>query len=199
MKVLIVGASGTIGNEVTKLLKDDHEIIRAGRNGADVQVDITSEESIQKMYEQIGNVDAVVNASGGANFSPVTELTPELNEKGIQSKLKGQVNLVLLGLDYMNANGSFTLTTGVMMDDPIAQGASAAMANGGVRSFVKAAAIEMPRGIRINSVSPNAVQESWERLHSLFPGFNPVPAGRVALAYKKSVYGLQTGENYEVY
>src|SRR5699024_10381724 len=86
-----------------------------------------------------------------------------------------------------------------MMDDPIAMGASAAMANGGIKVFVKAAAIEMPRGIRINSVSPNAVQESWERLHTLFEGFDPVPAKRVALAYKKSVCGLQTGENYEVY
>ena len=199
MKILIVGASGTIGSEVTRLLEKDHDVIRAGRNGADVQVDLTSEESIQKMYEQIGNVDAVINASGGAHFSPVTELTPELNEIGIQSKLKGQVNLVLLGIKYLNEGGSFTLTTGIMMDDPIANGASAAMANGGVKAFVKASAIEMPRGIRINSVSPNAVEESWERLHSLFEGFEPVPVNRVALAYKKSVCGLQTGKNYEVY
>jgi len=199
MKILIVGASGTIGKEITRLLENDHEIIRAGRKGADVQADITSETSIQKMYEQIGKVDAVVNASGGANFSPVTELTPELNEKGIQSKLKGQINLVLLGLQHMNAKGSFTLTTGVMMDDPIAQGASAAMANGGVKAFVKAAAIEMPRGIRVNSVSPNVVEESWDRLHTFFEGFEAVPASRVALAYKKSVHGLQTGMNYEVY
>lgn len=199
MKILIVGASGTIGKEVTQLLEEENDVIRAGRNGADVQVDITSEESIRKMYEQLGSVDAVVNASGGATFSPVTELTPALNETGIQSKLKGQINLVLLGLEHMNANGSFTLTTGIMMDDPIAQGTSAAMANGGVKAFVNSAAIEMPRGIRINSVSPNAVQESWERLHSLFQGFDPVPANRVALAFKKSVYGLQNGENYEVY
>lgn len=199
MKILIVGASGTIGSEVTKLLEKDHDIIRAGRNGTDVEVDITSEESIQAMYEKIGHIDAVVNASGGATFSPVTELTPELNEKGIQSKLKGQINLVLLGLKYMNAGGSFSLTTGVMMDDPIPQGASAAMANGGVKSFVKAAAIEMPDGIRINSVSPNVVEESWERLHTFFEGFEAVPARRVALAFKKSVYGLQTGMNYEVY
>lgn len=199
MKILIIGASGTIGNEVKKQLAQDHEIICAGRNGADVQVDITSEDSIKKMYKQVGKVDAVVNAAGGAHFAPVSELTPELNEKGIGSKLKGQINLVLLGFDHVNDNGSFTLTTGIMMDDPIPQGASAAMANGGVKAFVKAAAIEMPRGIRINSVSPNAVQESWERLEPLFLGFDPVPAARVALAFKKSVCGAQTGQNYEVY
>ena len=85
------------------------------------------------------------------------------------------------------------------MDDPIAKGASAALANGGVKAFVKASAIEMPRGIRINSVSPNALQESWHRLSGLFEGFEAVPAKRVVLAYKKSVLGLQTGQNYEVY
>lgn len=199
MKILMIGATGTIGKEVTKLLEQDHEIIRAGRNGADISVDITSPDSIKNMYEQIGKVDAVVNASGGAAFSPLTELTPDKNEKGIISKLKGQVNLVLLGLDHVTENGSFTLTTGIMMDDPILQGASAAMANGGVMAFVKSTAIEMPKGIRINSVSPNAVQESWERLHDYFPGFEAVPASRVALAYKKSVCGGQTGQNYEVY
>ncbi|WP_042149448.1 short chain dehydrogenase [Paucisalibacillus sp. EB02] len=198
MRILVVGASGTIGNEICNALKH-HEIIRAGRNGLDVSVDNTSVESIKQMYEKIGKVDAVVNAAGGANFASVSELTPELNERGIESKLKGQINLVLLGLDYVNDGGSFTLTTGVMMDDPIRMGASAAMANGGVKSFVKAASIEMPRGIRINSVSPTIVQESFARLEEYFVGFSPVPASRVALAYQKSVEGAQTGQNYEIY
>ncbi|SES66875.1 NAD(P)-dependent dehydrogenase, short-chain alcohol dehydrogenase family [Oceanobacillus limi] len=199
MKVLLIGASGTIGKAIANELEKEHEIIRAGRNGADVSVDNTSVESIKNMYQQVGKVDAVVNAAGGANFASVSELTPELNEKGIESKLKGQINLVLLGLDYVNDGGSFTLTTGVMMDDPIPLGSSAAMANGGVKAFVKASSIEMPRGIRINSVSPNIVQESWSRLGKFFAGFDPVPVERVARAYKKSVDGGQTGQNYEVY
>ncbi|WP_420094243.1 short chain dehydrogenase [Paenibacillus faecalis] len=199
LKVIIVGASGTIGQAIAKEFEKNHEVIRAGRNGLDVTVDITSAQSIKKMYEQIGKVDAVISATGGAHFAPVSELTPELNEIGIESKLKGQINLVLLGMDYVNDGGSFTLTTGIMMDDPIPQGASAAMANGGVKAFVKSAAIEMPRGIRINSVSPNVLQESWETYGDFFQGFVAVPASRVALAYKKSVNGAQTGQNYEVY
>lgn len=199
MKVIVVGASGTIGKAVTEVLGKNHEIICAGRNGSDVSVDITSVASIQQMYEQTGPVDALVSAAGGAHFAPVSELTPELNEVGIEGKLKGQINLVLLGMDYINEGGSFTLTTGIMMDDPIPQGASAAMANGGVKAFVKSAAIEMPRGIRINSVSPNVLQESWDKYDKFFPGFAAVPAARVALAYKKSVDGAQTGQNYEVY
>ncbi|GAA0439875.1 short chain dehydrogenase [Lentibacillus halophilus] len=199
MRILVVGASGTIGANIVKQLESKHDIIRAGRNGADVSVDIMSPDSIASMYETTGHVDAVINASGGANFRTVSELTPAWNEKGIESKLKGQLNLVLIGQDYMRDGGSFTLTTGVMMDDPIPMGASAAMANGGVRAFVKAASIEMPRGIRINSVSPNIAEESWDRLGNYFPGFTPVPAAKVARAYVKSVEGAQTGQNYDVY
>ncbi|MDQ0216110.1 NAD(P)-dependent dehydrogenase (short-subunit alcohol dehydrogenase family) [Oikeobacillus pervagus] len=199
MKILLIGASGTIGSAVDNELKDCHEIIRAGRNGADVSVDISSPESIKEMYNQIGKIDAVVNASGSAGFAPLAELTPEKNELAILSKLKGQINLVLLGLNYVNDGGSFTLTTGIMMDDPILQGASAAMANGGVKAFVKSAAIEMPRGIRINSVSPNVLQESMHKYADYFRGFDAVPASRVALAYRKSVEGARTGQNFEVY
>lgn len=199
MKVILIGANGTIGKSVSEELGKKHEIIRAGRNGADVKVDITSIDSIKNMYKQIGKVDAVVSAAGSAHFGFLSEMTPELNETAIESKLKGQINLVLLGMDYVNDGGSFTLTTGIMMDDPILQGASAAMANGGVKAFVKAAAIEMPREIRINSVSPNVLQESWDKYGDFFPGFVPVPVSRVALAYKKSVEGAQTGINYEVY
>ncbi|MBS9422517.1 short chain dehydrogenase [Photorhabdus caribbeanensis] len=199
MKVIVIGASGTIGKAISEELEKNHEVIRAGRNGLDVVVDITSVDSIKSMYERIGKVDAVVSATGSAHFGSISELTPELNEIGINSKLKGQINLVLLGMDYINDGGSFTLTTGIMMDDPIIQGASAAMANGGVKAFVKSAAIEMPRGIRINSVSPNVLQESLDKYGEFFPGFNAVPASRVALAFKKSVDGAQTGQNYEVY
>ncbi|MCU9602375.1 short chain dehydrogenase [Pallidibacillus thermolactis] len=199
MRIIVVGASGTIGRAVVQELGNKHEIIRAGRNGLDVKVDMTSVESIKNMYEQVGKVDAVISTAGSAHYAPLTELTPELNEIGINYKLKGQMNLVLLGMDYVNDYGSFTLTTGILMDDPIPQGASAAMVNGGVKAFVKAAAIEMPRGIRINSVSPNLVQESLEKFGNMFPGFEAVPASRVALAYRKSVEGAQTGQNYEVY
>ncbi|SDJ06829.1 short chain dehydrogenase [Natribacillus halophilus] len=199
MKILLIGATGTIGSNVYDRLQQNHEIIRAGRNGADVQVDITDETSIRHMYEHTGNVDAVINASGSAGFAQLTEMTPDKNETAVNSKLKGQINLVLLGLPYVTDGGSFTLTSGVMMDDPIPQGASAAMANGGIRSFVTSAAIEMPRGIRINNVSPSLLEESSERIGHLFAGFQPVPGDRVAMAYQKSVEGSQTGQIYKVY
>ncbi|MFT4416761.1 short chain dehydrogenase [Fredinandcohnia humi] len=199
MKILLIGASGTIGSAVHRELGSSHEIITAGRNGADVTVDITSPESITQMYNTVGKVDAVISTTGATHFGALSELTPENNEVSIGSKLKGQVNLVLLGLNHLNDNGSFTLTTGVIMDDPIRGGVSAAMASGAVRAFVKSAAFEMPRGIRINEVSPNVLVESIDKYGPFFPGFDPVPANRVALAYRKSVEGCQTGQTFKVY
>ncbi|MBC1533128.1 short chain dehydrogenase [Listeria seeligeri] len=199
MKILLIGASGTLGSAVKERLEKKADVITAGRHSGDVTVDITSVDSIKKMYTQVGKVDAIVSATGSATFSPLTELTPEKNAVTISSKLGGQINLVLLGINSLNDNGSFTLTTGIMMEDPIVQGASAAMANGAVTAFAKSAAIEMPRGLRINTVSPNVLEESWDRLEAFFQGFNPVPAERVARAFEKSVFGAQTGESYRVY
>jgi NAD(P)-dependent dehydrogenase (short-subunit alcohol dehydrogenase family) len=199
MRILLVGASGTIGSAVRADLGERHEFILAGRKGADVSVDITSPDSIAAMYRSIGRVDAVISAAGATHFGSLLELTPEKNEISIESKLKGQVNLVLLGLDHVKDHGSFTLTTGIIMDDPIKGGASSALAGGAVRAFVQAAAIEMPRGIRINNVSPSVLVESIEKYGPYFPGVEPAPASRVALAYRKSVEGAQTGQTYTVY
>ncbi|WP_102346098.1 short chain dehydrogenase [Bacillus sp. Marseille-P3661] len=199
MKILIVGGTGTIGKAVAEKLKLNHEIIIASKSNGDYKVDITSVESIEQMYKDLHNIDAVISTTGAAHFGNFSELTPELNEIAINSKLKGQVNLVLIGQNYINEGGSFTLTSGIMMDDPILKGSSAAMANGAIVSFVKSAAIELKRNIRINTVSPNVLEESMDKYGEFFKGFNPVPANKVANAYVKSVEGAQTGQTYKVY
>ncbi|MCR2805752.1 short chain dehydrogenase [Paenibacillus soyae] len=199
MKILLVGASGTIGRAVRDELALRHEVLSAGRHSGEVAVDLTSPDSIRSMYQTVGKVDAVVSTAGKTFFGALQELTPENNEISIRSKLVGQMNLVLLGLNHVNDGGSFTLITGIIMDDPIVSGTSAAMTGGAIRSFVKSAAIEMPRGIRINNVSPTIVQESMETYGPYFPGFVPVPASRVAQAFRKSVEGGQTGQTYTVY
>ena len=199
MKVLLIGANGTIGRAVRKQLEMRHEVVTAGRNEAELLVDITSPNSIKEMYLKIGKVDAVICAAGATFFGPLTELTPEKNEQSIQSKLKGQVNLVLLGHEHVNNSGSFTLTTGIIMEDPIVGGVSAAMVGGAIKAFVESAAFELPRGIRINHVSPTVIAESIEKYGPYFPGFEPVSAYRVAKAYQKSVEGGQSGKTYRVY
>jgi NAD(P)-dependent dehydrogenase (short-subunit alcohol dehydrogenase family) len=199
MKIVVVGGTGTIGSAVTEKLKEEHEVITASKTTGDYKVDITSPKSIEQMYKDIPNIDAVISTTGASHFGDLSELTPEQNEIAIDSKLKGQINLVLIGQHYINESGSFTLTAGIMMEDPILKGSSAAMANGGVASFAKSAAIELQRGLRINVVSPNVLKESEEKYGAFFKGFEPVPADKVANAYLKSAAGAQTGQVYRVY
>lgn len=197
-KILIVGATGTIGNAVAKELAARHTIIKAARNSGDVQVDITQADSIKVMYQEVGKVDAVICASGTVHFGKLTELTESQCQFSLRNKLMGQINLVLQGIDYLHDGGSFTLTSGILNRDPIREGVCASVVNGALDSFVKAAAIEMPRGIRINVISPTVLAECMDRYAEYFRGFQPVAASTVALAYSKSVEGLQTGQVYTV-
>lgn len=198
MKILIVGGTGTIGQAVVKELQQRHTIIVAGRSHGDLQVDITNQTSIEKMFQSVKNLDAVIATTGTVHFAEFSAMTAEHYYIGLNSKLMGQVNLVLLGQHYLNEKGSFTLTSGILNHDPIRAGSSAAMVNGALDGFVKSAALELPNSLRINVVSPTVITESMADYGAYFRGFESVSAARVALAYSKSVEGLQTGQIYRV-
>lgn len=198
MKIVIVGGTGTIGNAISTELSKRHTVISVGHTRGDFQVDIRDTNSIKTLYQTIGSFDALVAATGEVHFGPLTEFTAEQYNIGLNSKLMGQINLVLIGLKYINRGGSFTLTSGILSHDPIRLGSSAAMVNGAIDSFAKSAAIELPDDLRINVVSPSVLAESMENYGPYFRGFESVPASRVALAYSKSVEGAQTGVIYRV-
>ncbi len=194
MKILIIGARGSVGRTVIETLEDRHDLIRAGVTSGDVQVDLENIESVHAMYKQVGNIDAVVVAIGHGHFGPVGEMTGELWMKGILHKALPQINTVLVGLPWINDRGSFTLTSGVLNRDPIAGCASVASANGAIDGFVLGAAGDMPRGVRINSVSPGLLENSVDRYSGKFPGHEPVSSRRVGLAFEKSIEGVLTGQ-----
>ncbi len=198
MKIVIIGATGTIGKSVVNELKSRHEIIQVGFQSGDANVDITNNQSIENLYKQIGSIDAVIMTTGNAHFGKLTEMTETEFNVGIKSKLMGQINTVLIGLKYLNDNGSFTLTGGVLSHDPILYGSAVSMVNSAIDGFVRGAAIEMPRGLRINAVSPTVIRESMKEYGAYFRGFDAVPAAKAALAYSKSAEGLQTGQVYSV-
>ncbi|OJX94193.1 MAG: short chain dehydrogenase, partial [Legionella sp. 40-6] len=160
MRILIIGGTGTIGQSIGAELSKRHEIIVAGYRQGEVQVDIADKTSIEKMYQTVGKIDAVIATTGKVHFGAFPDITAEQYAFGLNNKLMGQVNLVTIGLNYVHDQGSFTLTSGIINRDPIRCGASAAMVNGAIDSFVTAAAIEMPRRLRINAVSPTVVTES---------------------------------------
>lgn len=194
MKVLIVGANGLLGSAAAAALKERHEVIEASRSSG-ISVDLAEPDSIRQMFEAVGAVDAVISCTGSVPFKPLAELTDKDFRSGIDDKVLGQVNLVQIGVGYISDGGSFTLTTGVLAREPILTGAAASLANGALESFVMAAAAELPRGIRINAVSPTVLAEATG-YHEFFPGFSQVPAETVGRAYVKSVEGIQNGQVY---
>jgi NAD(P)-dependent dehydrogenase (short-subunit alcohol dehydrogenase family) len=198
MKIIVVGATGVLGKSVVAELKKRHEVVEVSNSKSKITVDITDLNSIREMFNKTGPFDSLVSTTGAVHFGPLEEITQEQWQLGITNKMMGQINLVLEGLKHINDNGSFTLTTGILSNDPIRNGAAATMVNRAIEGFVTGAAIEMPRGIRLNAVSPTLVEESVELYGPFFYGFQPIPAATAALGYSKSVEGLRTGQVFEI-
>jgi NAD(P)-dependent dehydrogenase (short-subunit alcohol dehydrogenase family) len=198
MKIVVVGAPGTIGRQVVAALKDRHEIVQVGKSRGELQVDMADSASIRKLFERIGRFDALVVAAGKVHFGDFATVTEKEIRFGLDNKLMGQVNMVLIGRDHINDGGSFTLTSGILTHDPVPNGAGGSLVNGAIESFVRAAAIELPRGLRINVVSPGLLEESVAAIGDYFRGSEPVPGAKVARAYVKSVEGRLTGQVFSV-
>ncbi|MGF6567254.1 short chain dehydrogenase [Kosakonia cowanii] len=198
MKIIVIGATGTLGRAVVAELGQDKEVISVGLTHGELQVDLTRDESVEALFAQTGRVDAIIATTGSLFFGPLTAMRAEDFASGLNDKLLGQVRLALIGQHYLNDGGSITLTSGIIGSEPIAQGVNATAVNAALEGFVRAAACELPRGLRINVVSPTVLSESVEKYGAFFPGFESVPAARAALAYRRSVYGVQTGRTFTV-
>ncbi len=199
MKILIIGGHGTIGKKVTAHFKQNHEVLIAGRTGSEYTVDISNSESIKNMFNQVGQVDAIIGIAGEAKWDRFNNLTEADFHIGINSKLMGQVNLVRIGQNFLNPNGSLTLTTGILADDPVLMTTSAAMVNGAIHSFVKAVSLELDNNIRVNVVSSGVVADAYEKYRDFFPGHNPIPMVKVVNGYVRSVQGRDNGQIIRIY
>lgn len=197
-KIVVIGATGTIGRAVVASLGGRHEVIEVGSTRGAHRVDSTNPDSIRQLFESIGRVDGVVTTTGRVHFGPMDSLTPEQFDLGLRDKLMGQINVVLIGQSWVNDGGSFTLTSGISAHEPVRQGANASCVNLALQGFVMGAAPEMPRRLRVNLVSPTILEESVPVFGDYFVGFEPVSAERVGLAYLRSVEGPETGRVYRV-
>jgi NAD(P)-dependent dehydrogenase (short-subunit alcohol dehydrogenase family) len=197
MRILVVGATGTIGRAVVAALSAGNEIISASLRSTTIKVNIADPASIQQMYGSLGKLDAVVCAAGQAKFAPLTQLSDADFRFCLDNKLMGQVNLVRFGFEHMEDGGSFTLTTGILAQEPMPGSAAISLVNAGLEGFIRAAALEAPRNIRVNAVSPPWVTETLQALK--MDASQGLPAAIVARAYVHSVTGTASGSTLQPY
>ena len=195
-KIIIVGATGTIGRAVADLLEQDNEVIRVGNSQGDYTVDLSSKASIEKLFESIRSFDAIICAAGLSRFGKVGEASDDDFMISINNKLMGQVNLVRIAQRYITGNGSITITTGLLAREPWPGTVPTAMVNAALEGFVRAAALDVAKGIRINAVSPVFVTETAKKMGMDTAG--TMSASETAKAYQASVEGDMTGQVLDV-
>jgi NAD(P)-dependent dehydrogenase (short-subunit alcohol dehydrogenase family) len=192
----VIGASGTIGAAVSHILEAKHDVLRASHTRSALAVDLADPDSIRRLYANVGRVDAVVSAAGDGVFRPLADLSDPDFALCLGNKLMGQVNLVRFGIDLLADGGSFTLTTGILSRQPMPGSAAISISNAGLEGFVRAAALELPRNLRINAVAPGWVRETLVAM-KMDPDLG-TPAAQIALAYVRAVEGSMTGEILDV-
>lgn len=197
-RIIILGASGTMGSYLAAAFEKEHEVVRVASKSGDYQVDITSTGSIEKFFSEAGEFDALVSTAGPTFVGPWSKLTDKEFRKGVEGKMMGQINLVLIGQHYIRPKGSFTLISGALTYEPQLNFANASAANGAVEGFVRAAAIELDKGIRINAVSPTVIENSPEYF-PYFPGETPTTMKQLEYGFRKSVFGTNTGQIIKPY
>jgi NAD(P)-dependent dehydrogenase (short-subunit alcohol dehydrogenase family) len=191
MRILLIGATGTIGKAVAEALSGRHDVIQASRHKAHESVDITNPQSIRDLFTRVGRVDAIISAAGNAAFKPLTELTDADFAFSLGDKLMGQVNIARFGFEHLADKGSITLTSGILSQKPAPATAAISLVNAGLEGFTRAAALEAPRGIRVNVVSPPWVTETLQALG--MPTTGGLRAAVVARSYVESIEGKMTG------
>ena len=192
MRIIVIGATGTIGKAVVEALQGKHDVVQVGHRHGDYQVDLADRGSIERLYEMVAPFDAVVSAAGLAKFGALDGLSDADFQFSLSNKLMGQVNLVRVGMSQIRDGGSFTLTSGVLSQEPMRGSSAISLVNAGLEGFARAAALELPRGVRINVVSPPWVSETLEAMGR--DADAGMPAAQVARAYVESVEGSENGE-----
>ena len=185
-KIVVVGATGRLGRVVVGGLSD-YEVVRAGRSGPDLKIDALDFGSVSDVFASVGTFDGLISCIGGTPFKTFEELTMEDFALGLSKKCFSQLNLAKAAIPYLTENGSITLTSGIIGDEPILAGSCAAAANGALNMCVSTLAAEYAGKLRINIVSPSIIENSVEDYGMLFDGFEPTSKKRIVEAYRRTI------------
>ncbi|WP_329126630.1 short chain dehydrogenase [Streptomyces caniferus] len=190
MKVLVIGATGTIGSAVVSALEASHQVVKASRTGP-VRADLEDPTSLDALFREVPELDAVVCCAASGPLVDLESAADDEIAAAVRGKLLGQVALAQRAVRHLRDGGSITLTGGTF-PAPLAGGSLGALINTGLEGFVRNAADELPRRLRINLISPGWIKETLERMGA--DGTDGTPVAEVARAYVAAVEGAVHGE-----
>jgi NAD(P)-dependent dehydrogenase (short-subunit alcohol dehydrogenase family) len=194
MKIVLIGATGTVGSAVTKELSE-FDVVKVGFSGGDYQVDIEDRAALDALFEQIGMVDAIISTTGQIAFGPIKELNYEQFATTVNSKILGHINLFQAGREYVKKGGSMTFTSGYLAQHPIEGSSAVSLVNAALDSFAKAAALELADELRVNTVSPRFLKETLEQMG--METAEGVSAADTAKAYRHAILATETGQAFD--
>lgn len=174
--VLITGASGGIGAATARLFYENgYKVIihynysedEAKRlseelgNSQIVQADISDKPSVEKMFEQIGNIDVLVNNAGTALTQKLlTDVTEEEYDRVMNTNVKGTYLCCQQALKSMVKNHSGAIVN-VSSIWGISGGSCEVVysaSKAAIIGFTKALSREIgPSNIRVNAVAPGVI------------------------------------------
>src|SRR5438132_10985855 len=142
MRILVIGATGTIGKAIAAALGRRYEVLLASRHQAPLHVDIADPASIRGLYAKVGKVGAVISAAGQARFKPLDELSDADFRFSLDNKLLGQDNVIRYGFGSLADRGSLTITSGILAQQPTRGSGAVRILNAALDAFAGAGALE---------------------------------------------------------
>jgi NAD(P)-dependent dehydrogenase (short-subunit alcohol dehydrogenase family) len=194
--VVIIGGSSGMGLAIAKEAVDaGADVTIAGRSQAKLDeahqaiagevatstVDVSDEQSVKRLFSQIGSFDHLVVTASSVRTGPLRELSLADARASMDSKFWGQYMAVRYA--QLRPKGSITFFSGILSRRPSAGLASLAAINAAVEALGRALAVELAP-IRVNVVSPGTTDTP---VYAGMP--DDVRVGMFAAAAKRSLVG----------
>jgi NAD(P)-dependent dehydrogenase (short-subunit alcohol dehydrogenase family) len=183
--VVIGGASGIGWATAQALAAQGDQVTIADRNtdGARTRaaelgdlhtaaaVEVTDEDSVQRLFEQTGPLDIVVNCAGFSNVGLITDMPVDQFREVIDVCLTGAFIVAKHAGRTLRAGGSLVSISSLNGRQPAAGMSAYCAAKAGLSMLTQVAALELgPRGIRVNAVAPGFVHTPLTEPAAAVPG-----------------------------
>jgi 3-oxoacyl-[acyl-carrier protein] reductase len=183
---VVIGAASGIGWATAQALASQGDrVIVADRNADGAQaraaelgephtaatVDVTDEDLVQRLFEETGQVDVVVNCAGFSNVGLITDMPVDQFRDVIDVCLTGAFIVAKHAGRNLRPGGALVSISSLNGRQPAAGMSAYCAAKAGLSMLTQVAALELgPRGIRVNAVAPGFVHTPLTAPAAAVPG-----------------------------